>query len=224
MRVQDVTVNESSPAILLCENLRPSDAVDYSWEKDGETLPNEFFADLQLPPVSRTDAGNYTCVAANSFGLTRETGWLAVQCECPGGKGVWSAAVGMVGDGKGAWSAAVGMVGDGKGAWSAAVGMVGDGKEVWSAAVGVVGDGKGAWSAAVGMVGDGGGSSNYKLGPNAVFVCCVCQGKGAAQSTAHMTKYMFCSDFQLHFRFGSGGCVPASNCSGWRYSICASGL
>ena len=196
MRVQDVTVNESSPAILLCENLRPSDAVDYSWEKEGETLPNEFFADLQLPPVSRIDAGNYTCVAANSFGLTRETGRLAVQCECPGGKG----------------------------AWSAAVGMVGVGKEVWSAAVGVVGVGKGAWSAAVGVVGDGGGSSNYKLGPNAVFVCCVCQGKGAAQSTAHMTKYMFCSDFQLHFRFGSGGCVPASNCSGWRYSICASGL
>ena len=87
VRVQDVTVIENSPAVLLCENLRPSDAVVYSWEKEGETLPDEVFADLQLPPVSRTDAGNYTCVAANSIGVTQWTGQLIVQCECPGGQG-----------------------------------------------------------------------------------------------------------------------------------------
>lgn len=98
VRVQDVTANESSPVTLLCENLRPSDAVVYSWEKEGETLPDEVFADLQLPPVSRTDAANYTCVAANSFGLTRETGQLIVQCECPGARGGVQPAVGVVGD------------------------------------------------------------------------------------------------------------------------------
>ena len=94
VRVQDVVVNESSSAILLCENLRPSDAVTYTWEMEGQTLPNEVFADLQLSSVSRTDAGGYTCVAANSFGLTRATGQLIVQCECHGG-GVWSVAVGV---------------------------------------------------------------------------------------------------------------------------------
>ena len=95
---------------------------------------------------------------------------------------------------------------------------------MWSAAVGVVGVGKGVWSAAVGVVGDSGDSSNYTCRPNAVFVCCVCQDKGGAPKPAHMMDYVFCSDFQLHFRFGSRGCVPASNCSGWWYSICASGL
>ena len=103
----------------------------------------------------------------------------------------------------------------------------GCGQQLWAWLVverGVVGDGKRVWSAAVGVVGDSGGSSNYTCRPNAVFVCCVCQGKGGAPKPAHMMDYMFCSDFQLHFRFGSGGCVPASNCSGWWYSICASGL
>ena len=154
----------------------------YSWEKEGETLPDEVFADLQMPPVSRTDAGNYTCVAANSFGLTRETGQLIVQCECPGGQGVWSAAVGVVGDGKGC------------------------GQQLWAWLVTVV-------APVITNVG------------RMLYLCVVCaKGKGGAPKPAHMMDYMFCSDFQLHFRFGSGGCVPASNCSGWWYSICASGL
>ena len=50
-------------------------------------LPNEVFADLQFPRVNRTNTGSYTCVASNSFGTTRSTGHLIVQCEWPRGEG-----------------------------------------------------------------------------------------------------------------------------------------
>ena len=41
------------------------------------------------------------------------------------------------------------------------------------------------WSAAVGVVGDSGGSSNYKRGPNAVFVLCVPGQRGSPKASSH---------------------------------------
>ena len=81
MSVASVVVNEGNSTELQCQLSDPFTSVSFQWERNGEIIPNKFFAVLPLPSVQLADRGEYTCVATNDAGTDRATGYVTVQCE-----------------------------------------------------------------------------------------------------------------------------------------------
>lgn len=76
-----IIVSEGSSVILPCYvNVQP--IAQYSWFKNGEEIQNDLNVSFRILKTVREDAGQYRCIAANTFGrLKSRLMELKIGCE-----------------------------------------------------------------------------------------------------------------------------------------------
>lgn len=75
-------------ANFMCSVIRGQTPLTFKWYKNGKLIDksskeatNDKFSALVIDPVKATSAGNYTCVASNSFGSSSYSSLLVVKCK-----------------------------------------------------------------------------------------------------------------------------------------------
>jgi len=74
-------IKEKTPLTLQCEASGEPTAL-VRWMKGNKTLSyNNATSVLSIPAVTRSDTGNYTCIASNIAGSINHTVFVQVQCK-----------------------------------------------------------------------------------------------------------------------------------------------